>query len=86
MYNLLVTYFYEFRMYESTLFFLEKMFRFLLKCLFSNSFSNMISTEKFCLVLKENKKNLVKKIRGFVDSKFVKTRKFVSTLFRVCMQ
>ena len=33
----------------------------------------MISIEKFYLVLKENKKNLVKKDHGFVNSEFVKT-------------
>ena len=39
-----------------------------------NSFSNsFISIEKFYLVLKENKHNFVKEIRGFVDSEFVKT-------------
>ena len=33
----------------------------------------LISIEKFCLSLKEKEKNVVKKIRVFVDSEFVKT-------------
>jgi hypothetical protein len=33
----------------------------------------LISKEKFYLVLKEKKKNLREKNRGFVDSEFVKT-------------
>ena len=32
-----------------------------------------ISTEKFCLVLKETKKNYMKKIREFVGSEFENT-------------
>jgi len=40
-----------------------------------NSFSNIfdLSRKKTYLVLKENKKNFVKKIRVFLDSEFVKT-------------
>ena len=41
-----------------------------------------ISIEKFYRVLKETKKKVVKKIRGFVDSEFVKTVKLdASKLF-----
>jgi len=48
------------------------------KCLFFvkiNSFSNIfdLSRKKTYLVLKENKKIFVKKIRVFLDSEFVKT-------------
>ena len=48
----------------------------------------MISTEKFYLVWKENKKKFVKKIRAVVDSEFVKTchehvRRYVKLKFGV---
>ena len=67
--NLFVTCFHEFRIYDffcKSFFFVYFSFKVAAKCLFCGN-------KQFYLVLKENKKNFVKKIRRDVDSEFVKT-------------
>jgi len=58
---MLVTYFHEYRIYESTIFFHEIFLGF-----FKNNFY-------FVAPLKDSKTFFVKKIREFIDSEFVKT-------------
>jgi hypothetical protein len=69
-----MTYFHEFWIYDTTIFFSQKTSCFLLKELQSVFLWKMISIEKFYLLLKENKENFSeKKNCAFVDSEFVKT-------------
>ena len=70
--NLLVTYFHEFRVYESTTFFHQKMFCFLLKEI--QSFSNIfVLNTKILPCFERKQETFCEKNCGFVDSKFLKT-------------